>query len=256
MMELGFLLKKFISFFVEPLGLILTLLAVGIYYFYAKNENRAEKFFLASLFLLFLFSYPPFANYLIKGLESQYPKYNYSENVKYIHVLGNGHNADTAQPLSSRISDGGIKRDIEGIIIHSHIPNSKIIFTGYEGKTNISNAQMNAALAEELNVSRSSLLINPLPKDTKEEALFTKTVVGDEPFVLVTSASHMPRAMMLFESLGMHPIAAPTAYYTSEFRGYLRAPTARAFYLSTIAIHEYIGIAWEKLKAAVRGVFS
>jgi len=115
---------------------------------------------------------------------------------------------------------------------------------------------MNAALAEALGLSSSELLINPFPKDTKEEALFTKTVVGEEPFILVTSASHMPRAMMLFESLGMHPIAAPTAFYTTEFRGYLRAPTARAFYLSSIAIHEYIGIVWEKLKAAIRGVFS
>ncbi|SFV69226.1 Membrane Protein Functionally coupled to the MukBEF Chromosome Partitioning Mechanism [hydrothermal vent metagenome] len=255
MNELGFLLKKFISFFVEPLGLIITLLVVGIYYFYIKKENKAEKFLLSSPLLLLLFSYPPFANYLIKGLESQYPKYSYNEQVKYIHVLGNGHNADTAQPLSSRISDAGIKRDIEGIIIHKHMPETKIIFTGYEGQTNISNAQMNAALAQELNVSRSSLLINPLPKDTKEEALFTKTVVGDAPFILVTSATHMPRAMMLFKSLGMHPIAAPTAYYTTEFQGWLRAPTARAFYLSTIAIHEYVGIVWEQLKAALHKVF-
>lgn len=252
MSELGFLLKKFISFFLEPVGLILTLLAVGIYYFYAKNENRAEKFFLASFFLLFLFAYPPFANYLVSGLEDQYVKYDYKKNVEYIHVLGNGHDTDPTQPISSQISDAGIKRVIEGIIIHNHTPNSKIIFTGYEGKTDISNAQMNARLARELNVSRSDILINPLPKDTKEEALFTKTVVGNQAFVLVTSASHMPRAMMLFESLGMHPVAAPTNFYKTDFRGYLRAPDVHALYISTIAIHEYLGIVWAKLK----GVFS
>jgi len=256
MNELGFLLKKSVSFFLEPLSLVLLLFMMGIYYFYAKNEHRAEKFFLTSFFLLLLFSYPPFANYLVKNLENQYPKYTYKENVPYIHILGNGHNADGNQPLSSRISDAGIKRDIEGIIIHNHMPNSKIIFTGYEGKTDISNAQMNAMLAEELNVSRSSLLINPLPKDTKEEALFTKSIVGDAPFILVTSATHMPRAMMLFKSLGMHPIAAPTAYYTTEFRGWLRAPNVRSLYLSTIALHEYVGIMWEELKKLLRGVFS
>jgi uncharacterized SAM-binding protein YcdF (DUF218 family) len=247
--ELGFLLKKFISFFIEPVGLILTLLVFGIYYFYAKNENRAEKFFLSSFILLFLFAYPPFANYLVSGLENQYAKYDYKERIEYIHVLGNSHDTDKSQPISSQISDAGVKRVIEGIIIHNHIPNSKIIFTGYEGQTDISNAQMNARLAKELNVSRSDILINPLPKDTKEEALFTKTVVGKQPFVLVTSASHMPRAMMLFESLGMHPIAAPTNFYRTEFRGYLRAPDAHALYISTIAIHEYIGIVWGKLKS-------
>ena len=251
MMELGFLLKKFISFFVELLGLILTLLVLGIYYFYAKNENRAEKFFLSSFLLLFLFAYPPFANYLVSGLEDQYTKYDYKQDVVYIHVLGNSHDTDAAQPISSQISDAGVKRVIEGIIIHNHTPNSKIIFTGYEGKTDVSNAQMNASLAQELNVSRSDILINPLPKDTKEEALFTKTVVGKAPFVLVTSASHMPRAMMLFKSLGMHPIAAPTNFYKTAFRGYLRAPDAHALYISTLAIHEYLGIAWAKLKSLV-----
>ena len=248
-MEIGFLLKKFISFFLEPVGLVLTLLVLGIYYFYAKNENRAEKFFLSSLFLLFLFSYPPFANYLVSNLESQYNKYDYKQNVKYIHVLGNGHDTDAAQPISSQLSDASIKRVVEGIVIHNKIPNSKIIFTGFEGKTDISQALMNAKMAEALNISREDMLINPLPKDTKEEALFTKTVVGSEPFVLVTSASHMPRAMMLFKSLGMHPIAAPTNFYRSEFRGYLRVPSAHSLFISTLAIHEYIGMAWAKLKS-------
>ncbi|MEN4052936.1 MULTISPECIES: ElyC/SanA/YdcF family protein [Sulfurimonas] len=248
-MEIGFLLKKFISFFIEPVGLILTLLVLGIYYFYAKNENRAEKFFLSSLFLLFLFSYPPFANYLVSGLENQYSKYDYKQEVKFIHVLGNGHDTDEAQPLSSQLTDASIKRVVEGIVIHNKMPNSKIIFTGFEGKTDISQALMNAKMAEALDISGEDMLINPLPKDTKEEALFTKTVVGSEPFVLVTSASHMPRAMMLFESLGMHPIAAPTSFYRSEFRGYLRVPSANALYISTIALHEYIGILWAKLKS-------
>jgi uncharacterized SAM-binding protein YcdF (DUF218 family) len=199
--------------------------------------------------LLFLFSYPPFSNYLISGLENQYSKYDYKEQVKYIHVLGNGHADDARQPLSSQLTEASIKRVVEGIVIHNKMPNSKIIFTGFEGKTDISQALMNAKMAEALSISRKDLLMNPLPKDTKEEALFSKTVVGSNPFVLVTSASHMPRAMMLFKSLGMHPIAAPTNFYRSEFRGYLRAPSAHALYISTIAIHEYIGIAWAKLKS-------
>jgi uncharacterized SAM-binding protein YcdF (DUF218 family) len=248
-MEIGFLLKKFISFFLEPVGLVLTLLVFGIYYFYAKNENRAEKFFLSSLFLLFLFSYPPFANYLISHLENQYAQYDYAKQVKYIHVLGNGHDSDKTQPLSSQLTEASIKRVVEGIVIHNKTPDSKIIFTGYEGKTDISQALINAKMAQALDISREDMLVNPLPKDTKEEALFSKTVVGSNPFVLVTSASHMPRAMMLFESLGMHPIAAPTNFYKTEFRGYLRAPSAHALYISTIAIHEYIGIVWAKLKS-------
>jgi uncharacterized SAM-binding protein YcdF (DUF218 family) len=249
MMEIGFLLKKFISFFLEPVGLILTLLFFGIYFFYRKNESRARELFFASFLLLFLFAYPPFANYLVEGLEDQYSKYEYKQPVEYIHILGNSHDTDNSQPISSQISDAGVKRVVEGVVIYKKVPDSKLIFTGFRGETDTSNALMNAKLAEALGVSRKDMLINPLPRDTKEEALFTKTVVGAKPFVLVTSASHMPRAMLLFKSLGMHPIAAPTNFYKEEFRGYLRAPNIHAFYISTLAIHEYLGIVWAKLKA-------
>ncbi|WP_457745596.1 YdcF family protein [Sulfurimonas sp.] len=251
-MEFGLFIKKFITFFVEPLGIVLTLLVVGVYYFYAKKENKAEKLFLSTLFLLFLFSYPPFANFLIKNLENQYPKYDYNQSVKYIHVLGHGHNTDTSQPISSHLSCAGTKRVLEGIIIHNKTPDSKIIFTGYEGDTEVGNAQMNAELAQVLGVDENDLIINSNPTDTADEAKFCKTIVEDEPFVLVTSATHMPRAMMLFKSLGMHPIAAPTSFYKDSNTKYLCAPSAKALYKSTIAMHEYIGIVYAK----IRGVFS
>ncbi len=247
-MELGFYLKKIVAYFVEPFGMVIALFILGLYFLYT-NKAKYSKLFLGLTFvIMFLYSYPPFANFLITNLENQYPKYDYKQEIKYIHVLGNGHNVDRQQPLSSKISDAGIKRDLEGILIHLNTKNSKLIFTGYEGKTNISNAKMNATIAIALGVDETNIIINGLPKDTKEEALFTKTLVGEEPFVLVTSATHMPRSMMLFKSLGLNPIAAPTNFYKNEFDGYFRLPTVGDFYKSKIAMHEYIGILWAKLR--------
>lgn len=247
-MSLGLFLKKFITFFVEPFGIVFTLLALGLIFLYIKREMQAKLFFSLSFFFLFLFSYPPFSNYLVQNLENQYPKYDYKQDVKYIHVLGNGHNTDKTQPISSNLSDGGTKRVLEGVIIHKQTPNSKIIFTGYAGYTSETNAVMNSRLASALGVSKKDMIINGVPTDTREEALFTKTLVGSEPFVLVTSATHMPRSMMLFQSQGLNPIAAPTNFYKSEFRGYLRAPAPIYFHISTIAIHEYLGILWAKIR--------
>ncbi len=248
-MNLGFLLKKFVTFFVEPLGLVLTLLAIGLYFLYVKKYHLSKPILSGAFSLLLLFSYPPFANFLVQNLENQYQKFDYKTNVKYIHVLGSGHTTDPSQPISSQISSTGTKRVLEGVIIHKNMPHSKIIFTGCEGNTNTTNAVMNAKLAHALGVDYKDMIINGKPVDTKEETLFTKSLVGDAPFVLVTSATHMPRAVMLFRSLGMHPIPAPTNYYKSEFRGYLRTPNSFSFYISTVAVHEYLGILWEKLKS-------
>ncbi len=247
-MEVGFYLKKFISFFVEPFGLGLTLMLIGIIFLYRQKESRAKLFLLSGFFVFLLFSYPPFSNFLVTNLENQYPKYDYKHKVKYIHVLGNGHNTDKTQPISSQISDAGIKRVLEGVIIYKKTPNTKLIFTGFKGNTDTSIAQMNSKLAIALGVRSKDIIKNEYAKDTKEEAIFTKSIVKKQAFVLVTSATHMPRAMMLFKSLGMNPIAAPTSFYKRDINGYLKAPNIGSFNVSVVAMHEYIGILWAKIK--------
>lgn len=247
-MEFGFFLKKFVTFFIEPLGLVLLLFAIGIYFLFVSKKSFAKLFLSMSFLFLLLFSYEPFSNTLVETLENQHQKYDYKHKIKYIHVLGSGHNADNSQPLSSNIGSVGVKRVLEGVIIHKNTAGSKLIFTGYEGDTNISNAQMNANLAIALGVKKEDIIIGAEPKDTLEEALFTKSILGGEAFVLVTSATHMPRSMKLFKSLGLNPIAAPTAFYKKEFSGYLKKPDIDSLEYSKMAIHEYIGILWSMLK--------
>ena len=247
-MEIWFFLKKFITFFVEPLGIVLVLFILGLYFLFI-DKNRLAKIFLSlSLGFLLLFSYQPFSNFLVKNLENRYPKYDYKQDIKYIHVLGSGHNTDKSQPLSSHIGSAGTKRVLEGVIIHFKTPNSKLIFTGYEGKTDVPTAKMNADLAMALGVKEENIIIDGKPKDTKEEAIFTKSLLGNESFVLVTSATHMPRSMRLFKSLGLNPIAAPTDFHKREFKGYFVAPQIGFLENSRRSIHEYIGILWSMIK--------
>jgi len=247
MSDTGFLLKKITTFFVEPYGMVISFFVI---WFILKNANKKKlsKLFLYIAFgLLFLFSYPPLSNSLISYLENQYPKYDYKHNVRYIHVLGSGHNGDKTQPISSRNSDVGTKRVLEGVIIHKQIKNSKLIFTGYEGSMSVSTAMINKKLALALGVKEEDIILGEKAKDTSQEAVFAKSIVGNESFVLVTSASHMPRSMMLFKSLQLKPIAAPTAYYKQDIGSFLSLPSPYSFIKSQIAMHEYLGMLWSKI---------
>ena len=88
-MDVLFSTKKVMTFFVEPLGLILLLFVIGLYFLYKSSHVKAKFFLSLSLFLLLLFSYPPVGNFLIQQLESQYTKYKYKDtNIEFIHVLG------------------------------------------------------------------------------------------------------------------------------------------------------------------------
>ncbi|MBT4123632.1 MAG: DUF218 domain-containing protein [Candidatus Ruthia sp.] len=249
-MDILFLIKKTVTFFVEPLGLILVSFALGLYFLYKYSHTKAKLFLSLSLFLLLFFSYPPISNGLIQSLENKYSKYDYSHNdIEYIHVLGSGHHDNPAWPLSSQIGNTSLKRAFEGISIFRKLnnPRVRLIFTGFAGPGNtITNAEINAKIARISNIDNRNLIINGNPKDTKEELIFSKSIVGDKPFVLVTSASHMPRAMNLFKNMGMSPIAAPT-----DFRGknksFLSAPSIGSLEKSRNATHELLGIAWAYL---------
>jgi len=247
MIDILFYLKKIITFFIEPFGFAITLGIVGIYLLNRGRYKVSKIFLTISVGSLLLFAYPPFANLLVTNLEDRYTKYEYTEDIRYVHVLGAGHTTDPSQPLSSQISNAGLKRDLEGILLHRSIKDSKIIFTGYDGFTDTPVSIMNSRLAIALGVSREDIIQNPEPKDTKEEALFTKSIVGDRPFALVTSATHMPRAMVIFESLGMHPVAAPTDFVKGKGYDLWTVPNIVALYKSKRAIHEYIGILWTKI---------
>ena len=251
-MEFGFFLKKFVSFFAEPLGLVLVAFALGLIFLLQKRVGLAKGFVAFGVFLLLLFSYPPFASWLIAPLESHYTKFtplNSHHNIKYIHVLGSGHSIDTDQSITSQLSNTAIKRVTEGVMLHKALPHTKLIFTGYAGDTNTSNAQMNAMLALALGVKKESIIINEAPKDTQEEAAFSASIINAKPFILVTSASHMYRSMRLFQEAGLDPIAAPTDFHKEQFSGYLRAPRAYYFYISSVALHEYLGVLWSYIRS-------
>lgn len=247
-MDIGFIIKKTITFFVEPMGFILFLFSIGLYFLYVGKNKFAKIFLSASLGFLIIFSYPPFSNMLVKNLENKYEHYSYDHNITYIHVLGGGHSMDTTQPLSSRLSDASLKRVLEGILIYKKTKNAKLIFTGYGGKTNIPTALMNTKLAMALGVPEKDIIVGVNPKDTHEEAEFSKKIVGNNEFVLVTSATHMPRSMMLFKNNGMNPIAAPTYFKKSGEYDFFQPISTRSLERSRMAIHEYIGILWAKIR--------
>jgi len=92
-------------------------------------------------------------------------------------------------------------------------------------------------------------------RTTQENAEHTRALLekdGIRRFYLVTHAWHMPRAMAAFQALGLKPIPAPTAFSGASsvrrglFLGWL--PNANALYESSMALHEYLGRIWYRLR--------
>lgn len=249
---MDFLLKKFVSMFLMPLPLGMVFIVLGIFFLYKNKLAKAKVTLIFSLVWLFLFSYPPLANTLLHQIESDHPTLHKApENIKYIYVLGNGHTTDETLPITSQVSETAVIRLNEGIRLYRQLDNNaKIIVSGYHGLyDSTEHAVMQKKLAVSLGVDENDFILHFGTRDTQEEAQAGKTLLNEEPFILVTSATHMTRALKFFKHEGLSPIPAPTNHLASiKHPNYTDFFSSDALEKSRIVWHEYLGLIWQKLK--------
>lgn len=241
-----------------PLSIGLILLFLGILYLYLKNYKRAKLFLVISLVWIFLISYLPFSNMLLKPLENEYKAYlDINPNIKYLMVLGHGHVTNNEISPHSQLSGSALMRLTEGIRIFKKLNNAKLILSGYAGDDDITpHAIISKNVAISMGVDENSIITFEKAKDTKEESLFAKELVKDEKLILVTSAFHMKRAVKLFKEENIDLIPAPTDFLAKEKNDYLREPNSKELRKTELAFHEYIGLAWATLTEKIRFYFN
>nr|WP_243454055.1 ElyC/SanA/YdcF family protein [Oceanisphaera pacifica] len=154
-------------------------------------------------------------------------------------------------PLLSQLSNAGLIRITEGVQLAHAYPNARLIVSGYAGGEGRTSAALYAEVAQALGINKARIVMLPLPKDTHEEARAIAPLINDRHALLVTSASHMPRAMRLFHHQGATPTAAPVGHLAKESQAtlplYSYLPKARYLKRSETAWHEYLGLLKEAI---------
>ena len=250
-----FLMKKVFSRFLFPLPLSLELLLVGLLLLWFTRRQRAGKALVTlGAVLLVGFSNSFISDALLRPLEHRYPSLITARagvappRVTYIVVLGGSANDDPEIPATSHISPDLMVRLIQGVLLQREIPGSKLILSGGN-----ESAEGMTKMAQGLGVSPQDIRRLSEPHDTEEESRQVAPLVGPHPFILVTSASHMPRAMGFFRKRGLQPIAAPTDYLAPRHRWQPEdlIPDGFNLFKSQVAVYEYLGLAWETLRGGI-----
>jgi uncharacterized SAM-binding protein YcdF (DUF218 family) len=253
-----FMIKKIVAPLFMPLSLCLELLLVGLFLLWFTRKQKLGKIIVSlGIILLMFFSYGAVSNILLKSLECKYPALNDINkyfDIKWVVVLGGGHIFEQKLPANDQLSSSSLARIVEGIRIHKKLKNSKLILSGGRVFNSVPEAYTMAKAAVSLGVDSSDLIQESMSKDTKDQAMHIKKIVEGERFILVTSASHIPRSIALFEKLGIHPIPAPTDYRVKERQGIspgILFPSTSGLHKAEIAFHEYLGLAWAKIRGKV-----
>jgi len=247
-----FSLKKLVGGLLMPLPALLLLMAIALLLLWFSRWQKSGKALLTgSWLLLLLLSLQPVADRLLRPLEAHYPTYQGQDTISYIVVLGGGYTYNPDWAPSSNLLNNSLPRVTEGVRQYLQHPGSKMVFTGGKGADTLSSAETAARVATSLGVPRQDILLVDTPRDTEQEAAAVALMIQQQPFLLVTSANHMPRAMRFFQAAGLHPIAAPANQLaiTSPLNIWDRVmPSAMFFSHSERAWYETLGGVWQAIK--------
>jgi uncharacterized SAM-binding protein YcdF (DUF218 family) len=191
----------------------------------------------------------PLGPWLLRPLEDRFPRpERLPARVDGIIVLGGAADAWVSQARGQPNVKASADRLIAGAMLARRYPAAKVLFTG--GSARIGGgpdeAAPSRAILEALGVAPERLLVEDRSRNTWENARLSFPLAdpaADETWLLVTSASHMPRAVGIFRRVGWRVIAYPVDYETTgdpsppppySLRGGLE--------LASIAMQEWYGL--------------
>lgn len=277
-MDFWFSLKKILSIYINPISVTLELVFFGLVLIsFASRRPRKPLgprrarlrgvlgdfgvfLVMLGMLTLYLSSIDPVANGLTLHLEAQNPPLTETDGVpvvtqipEYLVVLAGGHLSVPGKPTLSRLSRVAFARVVGAVDLAGHFPGAKVIFTGHPDET----AAMRA-VAGRLGIPAERIMEETESRDTKDHPLYLKPILGDKPFLLITSAVHMPRAVSLFRKQGLQPTVAavdfviwPTPGDYDPYRQGLLLPRVFNLELTATALHEIAGMWWSTWREEV-----
>lgn len=264
-----FAFKKVVAVFLQPLMIFIELVVLGLVLvvFSRKRPRKSPTerwrlmkrraghlgivLILLGVLALYVCSLRPLADSLTFALEKRYPPIDLENpdvqalDPDFIVVLAGGHRHNPSRPATSQLPARPNARMLEALRLKGHFERAKVVVTGRPNET----AAM-AMIAAFLGLGE--VVIEDESMDTKDHPIYLKPILGESPFVLVTSAVHMPRAMALFEARGLDPIpgAADFVVWPVHEAAMVDSnpgnwvPRSQELVKTEAALHEYLGLLW------------
>ena len=245
-------LHKIIPALFLPVGILLLLLLSAAFW-------KMRILALSCAVLLFLLSIPLTSNYLIRSVEQ-------FETRRLVSEVGTG---DAIVVLSGMLTTaplagGGFisewndpDRFFAGIELIKASKAPIVIFTG--GKMPWTSSKPEGEVLKEyavqFGVPADRIILTSNVENTEDEAREVRKYLGSaKKVILVTAASHMPRAEALFVAYGLEVIPFPVDFKIEASRSFTILdvlPNATSLKGSEMAMREWYGRAFYLLKQAV-----
>jgi uncharacterized SAM-binding protein YcdF (DUF218 family) len=204
-----------------------------------------------TLLALLLFTILPLGDLLLQPLERRYPANPPLERVDGIIVLGGAEDVGgSAYWGQTQLNEAG-ERFTTAMALARRFPEARVLFTGGSGALrDLAGAMVSEAAAAERffrdqGLHPARLLLEGQSRNTAENArlsLQTAKPQSKDVWLLITSASHLPRALRSFAAAGWPALTPyPVDFRTSSFSSGIGWNLPRNLQVLNIALREYAG---------------
>lgn len=240
------LLANFVQIITTPSWLLYSA-TLYVFFVVLATSTKAYKRLALILCLWLVIAIAPIGHWLLKPLENRFTNPVSLKDVKGIIVLGGGQRLGPIQKQPYSGYGQHSARMIAGLSIakQHELP---LYFVG--GQRNIDGVTYHestaiAQLHQQWGLD-SPLIIDNTSRNTFDNAIIAKRLLIEQPseqFILITSAAHMPRAMGVFQRIGLNPIPYSVNYHVVGKPQWFNSSTlVSRLYLIDYAAHEWLGM--------------
>jgi uncharacterized SAM-binding protein YcdF (DUF218 family) len=246
-----FLASKLLAFLIEPLFWVLLLLLAAVM-LGGRRPRLGRALSATALLALLLSSWTSGPEALLRELESRYirPPEQALQHFAGIVVLGGALSSPELWAAHPQVGlNDQAERMTEAVALMRSHPKLRLLFTGGNAKITgegVSEAQRAKVFFDAMGVDPSRVSYESASRNSYENALLTASIPGvdkTQPWLLLTSAFHLPRAMGVFTHAGWNVTPWPVDYRTTAHDSWFDFSLHYGPALWQLALHEWLGYA-------------
>lgn len=244
-----FILSKTVSYLFLP-GTIIGLLWLAFFIFKKWKHRKYLSYIGFALFIIFTNDF--FANYLLSKYQTPVKVLNKQQHFTY-GILLTGMTNTLKLPKDRVYFHQNGDRMLQTLKLFYEGKIDTLIIAGGGAtalRKDLQEARVLKSYLASINFPLEKVIIEDKSRNTYESAIFLKELITDRKVLLISSASHLPRASGVFKKQGFDVVAYPTTYFTSDNMIYAPnrfIPSADAFFKWHILFKEWMGLAAYKV---------
>lgn len=246
-----FLASKLLSFATQPLAWV-ALLLLGALLCPLRQRGWARALDWGALTLLLLQGWEPLPDAVLRQLEARHagpdPNASWQQYTGVVVLGGALEPAYVWQGHPQPALNDAAERMTAAVTLLRRQPHLRLLFTGGEGEwfaQGLSEAGRAKIFFDSMGVATARVRYEAASHTTYENAVLSATLVGVDrtrPWLLLTSAFHMPRALATFRKAGWNVTPYPVDFRAGQKTPWTQYSLVQGARKWQLVLHEWLGL--------------